>query len=645
MNLTPTFLDELRSRISIVQVVGKKVSWDQKKSNQGRGDMWAPCPFHQEKTASFHVDEQKGYYYCFGCQAKGDAIGFIKDTENLSFVDAVEALVQEAGMQMPKLDVGSQDKLDYRKKLINVMEISTQFYRHQLTDVIGLEARKYLKSRGLGKEICNKYEIGFAPSKGDLLFKYLLEKGISEDLILGAGLCVESDNSGQVYDRFRDRIIFPIRNNQSKCIAFGGRAMNKNAKAKYLNSPETKLFDKGNTLYNQNLARKTLSKGKPLIVVEGYMDVIAMDSFGFGQCVAPLGTAITERQLYLLWNMSPEPIIALDGDAAGYRAAQRLIDIALPLLNIGQSLRFCLLPEGQDPDDVLRTLGSTTMVDLLTNSVPLIDLLWERETADKVFDSPERKMSLDQSIRNILNKINNVELRKHYASGFTSLRSRLFNLERGRREPGTREKPLWINARGTSSSRVKKSLIALSVNVEERLREALVLALMLRHPGFILEFMSELEALEFRIKEHQAIALLLLEHAGESNSKELSTKITKALAGQILEKTLNLQYLSLVPAMNANAPEPQIRQTISEELAKIDARRGVEREIRDAIEDLDGKLDEGITWRVSKAAEANNAANKSQAEHESGDSQNHAALSQHLQSFIDNEIWKKKKPD
>ena len=316
MSLPPGFLDEIRTRVTLSRVVGRKVTWDQRKSNQAKGDFWAPCPFHQEKTASFHVDDGKGYYYCFGCHAKGDAVSFLRETENMSFIEAIEVLAREAGLQMPAQDPQAAERADRRTELTKVMEEAVKFYRLQLKTAAGAAARDYLARRQLSETARERFEIGFAPDAWQGLWDHLKAKGIADDLILGAGLAKPSTKGKAPYDTFRGRIIYPIRDARGRCIAFGGRAMDPNDGAKYLNSPETELFDKGRSLYNQGPAREACAKGAPLIVAEGYMDVIALVEAGFGGAVAPLGTAITEDQLRLLWRLSPEPLIMLDGDTA-----------------------------------------------------------------------------------------------------------------------------------------------------------------------------------------------------------------------------------------------------------------------------------------------------------------------------------------
>ena len=305
MSLPPGFIDELRGRLSLGQVVGRKVVWDARKSNTGKGDLWAPCPFHQEKSASFHVDDRKGYYYCFGCHAKGDAISFVRETENVSFTEAVAILAREAGMVLPERDPRAQEQADARTQLVAVMEQAVQHYRLQLRTGAAAGARDYLARRGLSEAAQARWEVGFAPEGWQGLHDVLAAKGVSPDLMIAAGLAKASDKGKRPYDVFRDRIMFPIRDARGRTIAFGGRAMDPNDGAKYLNSPETALFDKGRTLFNHGPAREAAGKGQPLIVAEGYMDVIALSEAGFAATVAPLGTAITEDQLRLMWRIAP----------------------------------------------------------------------------------------------------------------------------------------------------------------------------------------------------------------------------------------------------------------------------------------------------------------------------------------------------
>jgi len=270
MSLPAGFLDELRTRTSLAQVVGRKVTWDTRKSNQGKGDFWAPCPFHQEKTASFHVDDRKGFYHCFGCNAGGDAIKFVQETDNLSFIEAIKFLALEAGMDVPEADPRERERADRRQGLTDIMELAVQFFRLQLKTAAGAAARDYLAGRGLNDAALDRFEIGFAPPGWENLRDHMGNRGIEAQRLLDCGLVKASTKAdGKPYDTFRNRIMFPIRDARGRAIAFGGRAMDPGDNAKYLNSPETELFEKGRNLFNLGPARAAVAKGQPLVVAEG----------------------------------------------------------------------------------------------------------------------------------------------------------------------------------------------------------------------------------------------------------------------------------------------------------------------------------------------------------------------------------------
>ena len=611
MSLPPGFLDELRNRLSLSQVVGRKVMWESRKSNQAKGDMWAPCPFHQEKTASFHVDDRKGYYYCFGCHAKGDAISFVRETENVSFMEAVEILAGEAGMQMPARDPRAKEKADRRSQLAEVMEQAVQYYRLMLNTAQAADARAYLERRGLGAEALARWEIGFAPPGWQGLWDHLRGKGVAEDLILAAGLAKASQKGGKPYDTFRDRIMFPIRDARGRAIAFGGRAMDPTDNAKYLNSPQTELFDKGHNLYNHGPAREAAGKGQPLIVAEGYMDVIALSEAGFGATVAPLGTAVTEDQLRLLWRIHPEPVIALDGDTAGIRAAMRVIDLALPLLEAGQSLRFALMPEGQDPDDVIRAGGAPAMQKLLEAARPMVQLLWQRETEGKLFDSPERKAALDKDLRAAISKIKDPSIRGHYGEEIKRLRWELFG--QSRRPAKGKWRPR--NAGPVVQPSTKNSpLVAAGPRFEEELREAVILATLIIHPRLLPEHEGTLERLEMSTEDHRRLLAAILRHHHIEDSEGLRAALADTLGPGPLEKLFALRHVQIAPPVMRPHDDEAAALCLTEELDKLRAARGAESEIAEAMQDLAGLADEGLTWRLSQVAEARNRAGRSDTE-------------------------------
>ena len=616
MSLPPGFLDELRTRLSLSQVVGRKVMWDARKSNQGKGDMWAPCPFHQEKSASFHVDDRKGFYYCFGCQSKGDAISFVRETENVGFMEAIQILADEAGMEVPKQDPQAQQKADERTELAEVMEQAVQFFRLQLRTGGAAEARSYLERRGLDEKTLERFEVGFAPDGWQGLWDHLTGKGVSGEKILAAGLGKPSSKGGKPYDTFRNRIMFPIRDPRGRCTAFGGRAMDPNDNAKYLNSPETLLFDKGRSLYNHGPAREAAGKGAPLLVAEGYMDVIALAQGGFGACVAPLGTAITDNQLHLLWRISDEPIIALDGDKAGLRAAQRLIDLALPLLEAGKSLRFALMPEGKDPDDLIRAEGAGAVQAVLDKAMPMVQLLWDKEIEGKTFDSPERKASLDKVLREKIMLIRDPSIRAHYGQAIKDMRWQLF---RSGSQGGATKAPWKKGAWGKDAPQkpmagTKASLLAgAGEDTQRQMREAVILASLICTPDVVSEFEGQLEELHLSTQEHSDLRDLIVAHA-DKGADALREEIVSARGSESLEKLLGAGHVAITPCIRKPGDTDMTMMTVSEELAKLEAEQGLSAEVAEAAEDLVGLADESVTWRLGQAAQARNRALRSEQE-------------------------------
>ncbi len=610
MSLPPGFLDELRTRTSLSQVVGRKVIWDARKSNQGKGDMWAPCPFHQEKSASFHVDDRKGFYYCFGCHAKGDAISFVRETENVDFIEAVKILAGEAGMQMPERDPQAQARADKRTELADAMGVAVQYFRLQLKTGAGAAARDYLDRRGLREATQNRFEIGFAPDAWQGLWDHLKGKNIADELILGCGLAKPSTRGGKPYDTFRGRIMFPIRDARGRCIAFGGRAMDPNDNAKYLNSPETELFDKSRTLYNLGPAREAAGKGQPLIVAEGYMDVIALVEGGFGAAVAPLGTAVTETQLQMMWRVADEPVIALDGDTAGLRAAHRVIDLALPLLEAGKSLRFALMPEGKDPDDLIRGEGKAALQKLIDNALPMVQLLWQRETAERNFDSPERKAALDKALREKIKLIRDPSIRGHYGQAIKDLRWELFT---PRRPASSRSRAGKWQAPPASAMPATKSSLLVSAgdSAQMQLREAVVLASVISAPQVCEEFEAAIEKLDCDNPDRARLRDLILRHA-DTGKETLHARIREALGEDALEKLMSLPHVALTPAVRHPGDAELARLTIADALAKIEAERGLSAEVSEAVDVITGVSDETVTWRLQQAAEAQNRAIRSQ---------------------------------
>lgn len=640
MSLPPGFLDELRNRTTLSRVVGRKVTWDNRKSNQAKGDFWAPCPFHQEKTASFHVDDRKGYYYCFGCHAKGDAVSFLREAENMGFMEAIEVLARDAGMPMPERDPAAAQKADRRSQLAEVMEAAVQHYRMQLRTTAGAAARDYLTRRKLTEADRDRFEIGFAPDGWQGLWDHLKAKGIADDLILAAGLAKPSTKGKAPYDVFRNRIMFPIRDARGRCIAFGGRAMDPNDGAKYLNSPETELFDKGRSLYNHGPAREAAGKGGPLIVAEGYMDVIALVTAGFPAAVAPLGTAITENQLRLIWRLHPEPLIMLDGDAAGIRASLRVANLALPMLEAGFGLRFALLPEGLDPDDLIRSQGAESVRRLLNDAIPMVRLIWDHEANKQDLDSPERQASLQKTLREYASKVKDKTVRHYYGEAFRQflaekIRPRNWAPEFHRRK----SKPAVV----TNAARRSQLANRPSDRFGELLREKMILATCLKVPQLIPIFEPGLETAELLEENHQEMLLAILENYMSYSPDALISAVTDVVGGETVVNVLQHPHIIIQPVITRPGDEETAKSILAEQLAKLDADRRSRIALEEAEEDMSGLVDEGLTWRLGQASAARHNASRSKLDDDSDMGEDRAALSAQLQSLIDRAVWEKKR--
>ena len=404
----------------------------QARAHEEGGREWRGLsPFNAEKTPSFYVNDQKGFYHCFSSGKHGDIFTFLMETEGLSFPEAVERLASEAGVAVPKPTREAAAEDEKRRSLHDVTELAAGFFESALAGRFGARAREYLDRRGLGPETRRAFRIGYAPSDRFALRDHLAGKGISVEMMIEAGLLVTGEDVAVPYDRFRDRVMFPIEDLRGRVIAFGGRAMSADMPAKYLNSPDTSLFHKGSLLYNLHRARKPAHERSGIIAVEGYVDVIAMSLAGFPNAVAPLGTALTEDQLQLLWRCADEPVLCFDGDGAGRRAAFRAVDLALPALTPGKSLRFALLPEGQDPDDLARSGGGAAVERVLKSARPLVDILWARELEAGPLDTPERRAALEARLREVLSAMRDDTLRRYYREEI-EMRLAALSPERGR---------------------------------------------------------------------------------------------------------------------------------------------------------------------------------------------------------------------
>jgi len=480
------FLDELKTRVSVVEVVGKSV----KLVRKGR-EHWGCCPFHNEKTPSFSVSDEKGFYHCFGCGSHGSAIDFVMNTQGMSFPEAVKYLADQAGLQVPEETPEQRERAKRAETLYEVMELAAAFYEKQLHMPAGKEALGYLHGRGLSEATLAKFRLGFAPDNRDGLKAALTKEGVSENQMIEAGLRIQPDDPGRnSYDRFRGRVMFPIADQRGRVVAFGGRIMEADSNApKYLNSPETPLFHKGYMVYGLQMAREAARKVGTIIVTEGYMDVIALSQGGFENAVAPLGTALTEDQIGLLWRIVREPILCFDGDAAGQRAASRALERALPGLKPGNGLRFAVLPEGEDPDSLLQAKGAAAMREVLDAAVPISKQLWRMETEGHSIRTPEEKGWLEKRLKDHVFTIKDEDLRSHY---LRDIKDRLFQLGRGqvrgaggRRPAGSGKKGwgrLWSAEQNPHETQLElKSGQGVKVARKAR-QEQILLATLINHP-------------------------------------------------------------------------------------------------------------------------------------------------------------------
>lgn len=541
MRFPPQFLDELRTRTSLADVIGRKV----KLAKKGREHMGL-CPFHSEKTPSFTVSEEKGFYHCFGCGAHGDAIAFLTESEGVAFPEAVERLAGEAGMEIPQLSPQEEEAYAKRSTLYDVLEVAAGWFENKLATAQGEEARDYLRKRGLSDEVIRHFRIGFAPRSRNALKDALLGQKIAEDQLVESGMLVKAEEKDRTYDRFRNRIIFPIADARGRVVAFGGRAMGSETKAKYLNSPETPLFHKGDMLYNLAGARKAAFEKSEVIVAEGYMDVIALHQAGFPQAVAPLGTALTEAQIGLLWRLAPEPVLCFDGDKAGVRAAGRALERALPLLKPGHSLRFALLPQNEDPDSLIQREGAGAFARVLSGALSLSDMLWRMVTQGVDISTPERRAGLEKKALDAIAPIDDEKVRGYYMRDF---RDRLFHTFRPEK---TRLASRFGSAgRGTPAHRRKNHLksnllvgtplgrAAGEAPVHSYIEELLVVTL-LNHPALLIVHHEDLVGLDLAAPELDRLRRAILEATEED-----STLDPERLRDHLLEKGFHALYMRL----------------------------------------------------------------------------------------------------
>ena len=479
MSLGPEFLDELRTRLPVSEVVGKTVRLIRK----GR-EFLGLCPFHTDSKPSMNVVDDKNFYHCFACGAHGDIISFVMGTEGLSFMDTVEKLASMAGMDVPKPTPEAREHASRAKTLHDVLEAACVWYEAKLHEPTGAEGLTYFQGRGLSARTIGRFRLGYAPDRRGGLGQALKAQGYPEALLLEAGLLRQPEDGREAYDYFRGRVIFPITDRRGRVIAFGGRVMG-DGQPKYLNSPDTPVFHKGRVLYGLDQAREAVRKNGELVVAEGYMDVIALAEAGIANAVAPLGTALTEEQIAEMWKLSAEPVICFDGDTAGMKAAQRAAERALPILKPGHSLGFVSLPEGQDPDDLIRSQGVGAVRELLGAATPLSQFLWQIERGMSAMDTPERLADFQNRIRARVRDIADREVQQAYSD---MIEARVQDLRNAGREAarGKRFQPgRGAPGRRSAAPAAAKSAHTGGHRVLFRRREAALLAILIDHPHML----------------------------------------------------------------------------------------------------------------------------------------------------------------
>jgi DNA primase len=526
MALPPRFLDELKARVPLATVIGRRV----RLIRNGR-QYKACCPFHNEKTPSFHVYDD--HYHCYGCGAHGDIISFEMAAAGLSFMEAIEALAAEAGLEVPKPDPAMREREQRAAGLSDVVEAACAVFEQNLRRPEGRDALAYLNRRGLDNATIGRFRLGYAPP-GNALRAHLRRQGVDvdDDTLVQAGLLGRPDGGRSPYDVMRDRVVFPIRNRKGIVVSFGGRVLG-DSKPKYLNGPESPLFHKSRALYGLFEAREAIRETGEVIVAEGYMDVIALSAAGFGQVVAPLGTALTEAQIEMLWTHAAEPVLCFDGDAAGQRAAMRALERALPLLGPGRSLRFALLPAGLHPDDLIRERGAGAMRSVLDGALPMIELCWRMMRARHRMDTPERRAALEREIDQAVQAIADQSVAQQYRG---ALRDRFWGevrRVRGQGGGGGRGR-----GGGGGRGRAPRSPVSAPISAPalaaspagalpaRRMQERLLLAVALNHPGIldrIAERLGSLDVLESEVSAVRAELLSVYEtrlHDAESLDRD-----------------------------------------------------------------------------------------------------------------------------
>lgn len=534
MQLPRAFLDEIRARVPVSDVVGKRT-----KLTRAGKEFKGCCPFHNEKTPSFYVNDQKGFYHCFGCGAHGDVVGFLMNHDNMAFMDAVEQLAGVAGMQVPKPSPEEQKKFQKQMSLYDLMEQATRFYEQQLYDPRNKQALAYLRERGLSAETLKAFRLGFAPAEEGALKCFLQKAGYKADDMLAAGLFKESQRQkNEVYPFFRGRIMFPVQDFQGRIVAFGGRVMPEayggpegKSAPKYINSPETVIFHKGRMLYGLSRARKAIGDGEKVIVVEGYMDVIALAQAGFRAAVAPLGTALTETQIEELWKAMPEdaraPILCFDGDAAGQRAAARSLERVLPILKPDYSVKFAFLPPEHDPDSLIQAEGVQAMQKVMDAAIGIFDMMWAEEAQGRNFSQPEAKAGFRSALEKRARQISNGTVQEFFIHEINQKVNEVFLGHKSGNQKSSNTLSFqgkWQKKQQTSGLHTPYRPMqtqAKPIRTSKLLRQKVLLALMINHPDLFEDYGEQLGLIDIPNTDYDQVRQDLLRYLLESQSHDI----------------------------------------------------------------------------------------------------------------------------
>jgi DNA primase len=604
MRFEPRLLDEIRARLTLSEIVGRRVSWDRRKTQPGKGDYWACCPFHQEKSPSFHVDDRRNRYKCFGCGASGDHFKFLCETEGLSFPESVERLAEQAGVGLPAPDPQAARREKKRAGLADICEMAAQFFQMEFAGPRGEHARSYCVKRGLAPETLAEFRFGFAPDSRNALKSYLAARDVPEADMIEAGLLIKPEGDRSTYDRFRGRLMIPIQDDRGRVVAFGGRTLDPDGQPKYLNSPETPLFHKGVMLFNAHRAREPSFKSEQALVVEGYLDAIALWQAGIHHVVASLGTAFTEDQVLRLWKFAPEPVICFDGDAAGVSAAHRAIDRIFPVLKSGFSFQFSFLPDSMDPDDLVKQRGVEGFHAEVGRAQTLFEVVWDREISVARLDTPERKAALEKRFDDLIGSIRDERVRRRYQLDLKFRLSNLFFEQARQNRKGGKKAGEDTGSLGRARERVSAS--------DDFGMERLILGICMRYPHLLDRNFERFSRMPFANDLHSQLRDILCRIVDELEATpiaDLTSAFDEPLRDIMFEmmlETIGLQeqkgaeFSALnhrFPLLKSNPPEDFVEAAYLHFLDVLEL-NALEEELSTELTSADEQLEEQSWMRI-----------------------------------------------